>query len=434
MHLAEIFTDNMLLQRNKPIAVYGCGQGKGTIEFCGKTTEFESADECFTVYLPAEKEGGPYDMTVTLNGETTVYKNVLIGDVYIAAGQSNMEMVLRRIEDIENIPFDNVRLFTEPNNTNDDMTEFYHREALWKPCTVEAMREFTAIGYGVAQVLHQQTGVPIGIISCNKGASRVDAWTAPEIVETPEYQQMMTPCHADYNLCVYNQKSWLYLNKVMPIAPYTVSGVVWYQGESNRLRDEAVYYDKMLTAMIDNWRDIWHDENLPFYLIQLMPFDEDPANNAAWEIIRQKQEQVAKTVDNVHLATLVITGEHGNIHPAHKFTAAKQAANAILNSLYGFDTIPCGPILASAEKKAGEIVLSFEHNDGLYIKGDTLEDVFVYDAAGTEYPAVGRIEDGKLVITADADVREVAMGWRNNPTHNLYNSADFLASPFKIEV
>ena len=286
----------------------------------------------------------------------------------------------------------------------------------------------------MAQILHQQTGVPIGIISCNKGASRVDAWTAPEIVETPEYQQMMTPCHVDYRLCVYNQKSWLYLKKVLPIAPYTVNGVVWYQGESNRLRDEAVYYDKMLAAMIDNWRDIWHDEHLPFYLIQLMPFNEDPANNAAWEIIRQKQEQVAKTVDNVHLATLVITGEHGNIHPAHKFTAAKQAANAILNSLYGFDTIPCGPILASADKKAGEIVLTFEHSDGLHIKGDALEDVFVYDADGTEYPAVGRVEDDKLVITADADIREIAMGWRNNPTHNLYNSADFLASPFKIEV
>ncbi len=434
MKLAEIFNDNMLLQRNKKIAVYGFGQGKGTIEFCGKTTEFESSDERFTVYLPAEKEGGPYDMTVTLNGETTVYKNVLIGDVYIAAGQSNMEMVLRRIVDIENIPFDNVRLFTEPNNTNDDMSEIYHREAMWKPCTVEAMQEFTAIGYGVAQILHQQTGVPIGIISCNKGASRVDAWTDPAIVETPEYMQMMTPRHADYDLCVYNQKSWLYLNKVLPIAPYTINGVVWYQGESNRLRDEAVYYDKMLTAMIDNWRDIWHDENLPFYLIQLMPFDEDPKNNAAWEIIRQKQEQVAKTVDNVHLATLVITGEHRNIHPAHKFTAAKQAANAILNSIYGFNTIPCGPILKNAEKKASEIILTFDHSDGLYVKGDALEDIFVYDADGTEYPAVCRIENEKLIITDAADVKQVAMGWRNNPTHNLYNSADFLASPFKIEV
>lgn len=434
MKLAEIFTDNMLLQRNKKIAVYGFGQGKGTIEFCGKTTEFESSDERFTVYLPAEKEGGPYDMTVTLNGETTVYKNVLIGDVYIAAGQSNMEMVLRRIVDIENIPFDNVRLFTEPNNTNDDMSEIYHREAMWKPCTVEAMQEFTAIGYGVAQILHQQTGVPIGIISCNKGASRVDAWTDPAIVETPEYMQMMTPRHVDYDLCVYNQKSWLYLNKVLPIAPYTINGVVWYQGESNRLRDEAVYYDKMLTAMIDNWRDIWHDENLPFYLIQLMPFDEDPKNNAAWEIIRQKQEQVAKTVDNVHLATLVITGEHGNIHPAHKFTAAKQAANAILNSIYGFNTIPCGPILKNAEKKASEIILTFDHSDGLYVKGDALEDIFVYDADGTERPAVCRIENEKLIITDAADVKQVAMGWRNNPTHNLYNSADFLASPFKIEV
>ena len=149
---------------------------------------------------------------------------------------------------------------------------------------------------------------------------------------------------------------------------------------------------------------------------------------------RQKQEQVAKTVDNVHLATLVITGEHGNIHPAHKFTAAKQAANAILNSIYGFDTIPCGPILASADKKAGEVVLTFEHSDGLHIKGDALEDVFVYDADGTEHPAVCRVENDTLIVTADVDIKEIAMGWRNNPTHNLYNSADFLTSPFKIKV
>lgn len=433
MQLAEIFTDNMLLQRRKNIAVFGSGQGKGRIEFCGKVTEFESTEERFTVYLPSEEAGGPYDMTVTLDGETTVYKNVMIGDVYIAAGQSNMEMVLRRIVDIENIPSDNIRLFTEPHNTNDDMTEFYHREPQWKLCTVEAMQEFTAIGYGVASLLHQEVGVPIGVISLNKGASRVDAWTDPTVVETPAYQKWIETKHADYDLCIYNQKNWLFLNKVAPIIPYTVNGVLWYQGESNRLRDEAVYYDKMLTAMIENWRDLWQDK-LPFYVVQLMPFVEDPQNNAAWEIIRQKQELVAKTVDGVHLATLVNTGEHGNIHPAHKFLIARQVANAILNSLYGYNTIPCGPILESAEKKGTEIVLTFAHSEGLHIKGDTLEDVFVYDADGAEYPADCRIEGETLVITTAVDVKAVAMGWRNNPTHNLYNAADFLASPFKVNV
>lgn len=430
MRLSDIFTDNMILQQNKKIAIFGFGNGVGSVEFCEKKTEFKSKDDRFCVYLPPEKAGGPYDMTVTLDQEKIVLKNILIGDVFIAAGQSNMQMKLSEVVDIEKKTNFNIRFFTEPHDADRCMNTSYNQVG-WQVCD-DHISDFSAIGYGVAQLLSEKTDIPIGILSVNKGASRVDAWTAPEIVNTPEYEKMIVKKHQDYDVFGFNQDSWLYSNKLLPVVPFAVRGVLWYQGESNRCYDEGISYCKMFKTMVQNWRDLWND-NLPFYTVQLMPFDEDN-KIADWAIIRKNQELAAKTIENVYLTTLVNTDEEKEIHPTKKSMVCKALANAILNTLYGEAIEYCGPVFESYQHIENGVRISFSHNNRLTVKNSRLLDVYAYDNENNVHSTSAEIKNNALEITwqSEVEVKRITMGYCNSPRHNLYNSEGFLASPFEI--
>ena len=218
-------------------------------------------------------------MKVTLNGEERVLQDILIGEVYIAGGQSNMEFTLKETGDSERFSNGQVRFFTEPTDANEKL-EMTHRAVHWQLCEGDAADDFSAIGYYFAAALQKHIGVPVGIVSCCKGASRVDAWTAPESMQTQAYREWVAVRHGDYGYCKFNHDSWLYTNKLLPIAPFAAAGVLWYQGESNRAHEEGVHYAKMLEVMIHDWRRLWAYP-LPFYCVQLMPFAE-PEENADW--------------------------------------------------------------------------------------------------------------------------------------------------------
>ncbi len=431
MKLADIFTDNMVLQRDKKIAVFGEGIGNGKIEFCGKKTEFISEDERFCVYLPPESAGGPYSMRITLNGETVILQNILVGDVFLAAGQSNMELTCKDTEDIEIIPNDSIRFFTEGHNCNETLSEIYYNKTPWKMCNGQTAADFSAIGYCVAHILQETVGVPIGVVACNKGASRVDAWTKPEIVNKTEYQKMIEIKNNNYYMFHFNHDSWLYTNKLLPIVPYTVKGVLWYQGESNSQTDEGIYYCELLRIMIENWRELWND-NLPFYQVQLMPYSGEETD-IDMAVIRLQQALAAERIPNVFLTTLVNTNEANNIHPAKKAKISRALANSVLSSQYGYDMEYCGPVVNHIEKTKDAVILHFTHAEGLCIAGNKLQDVYLYDKNGIECAFDYKIEDDclKLFGPQVENSIEIYFGYRNSPEHNLYNSAGFLASPFK---
>lgn len=433
MKLAEIFNDNMVLQRDKEICIFGCGEGELIIGFCGKTYNFLSKTDKFCFYLPPHKAGGPYDMTLTLNGEKRVISNILIGDVYIAAGQSNMELTLKDTADIEYFNNENIRLFTEPNNVDEDNNPI-HNSADWIACEGKNANDFSAIGYYFANELQKHSGVPVGIISCSKGASRVDTWTAPEYVNQESYLAMQTVRCGDYDYYKFNQNSYLYLNKLLNIVPFTNSGVLWYQGESNRGIVESVYYAEMLRIMINNWREIWND-NLPFYIVQLMPYIDNP-EVSDWAMIRAQQEKVSKTVDNTYLVSLVNTGESDKIHPINKKVVSYELANAVKYAQFNEAVEYCGPVLEKYECSQKEIKLTFSHADGLYIKDEKLCDFYVYAQNGEELSYDIKIIDNHLLVllTSDKIPYKIALGYANAPEHNLYNSSGYLASPFELKL
>lgn len=433
MKLAEIFNDNMVLQRDKEICIFGCGEGELEIEFCGKVYNFISKGDNFKFYLPPHTAGGPYDMKLKLNGQERVIKNILIGDVYIAAGQSNIEFLLKETADIEYYDNQNIRFFTEPNSVDEDNNPI-HNSADWLICEDKAADDFSAIGYYFANELQKYSGVPVGVISCSKGASRVDAWTSPEFVSTKRYEEMQKVRHNDYHYYKFNHNSYLYNNKLLNIVPFANSGVLWYQGESNRGNEESVYYAEMLQIMINNWRKIWND-NLPFYIVQLMPYSERP-EIADWAMIRSQQEKVAKTVDNTYLVTLVNTGESNEIHPINKKTVSYELANAVKYAQFKEEVEYCGPILEKYEYLEKEIKLTFSHADGLNFKGEKLCDFCVYAQNGKGLSFDVKILDNWLSVflTDDEIPYRITLGYANAPEHNLYNSSGYLASPFELKL
>ncbi len=425
MKLAAIFTDHMVLQRDCPIALFGEGAGHGTAALNGATIEFQ-ADGKFLAYLPAMPAGGPYDLTVTIGDESITFTDVLIGDVYLAGGQSNMQFRVEESVDIPRIGNPRVRHFREGHFADENRVESYDFTP-WQIATEENLEHFSAIGYDVGRMLCEELNIPIGIISCNIGASRVDAWTAPEIVNTPAYQQMLGEKHWDWHCYKFNQESWCYLNKLLPIVPYTLCGVLWYQGESNRLEEEAVNYHTLLTHLIANWRDLWQKE-LPFYIVQIAPHNDGDWND--WPHIRQAQERVTKEVANTYLCTLNHTGEADNIHPTKKHHLAVELTNAVLANAFGYDVEYCGPVYDKVEKTGDGVTITFTHADGLHFDGDPA-DLTVYDAEGNPLPYTAAIEGNALHLTADG-ISRIELGFCNSPTHNLYNGCGYLTSPFQI--
>ncbi len=425
MKLAAIFTDHMVLQRDCPIALFGEGVGHGTATLNGTVTAFD-ADGKFITYLPAMPAGGPYELTVTIGDESVTFTDVLIGDVYLAGGQSNMQFRVEESVDIPRIGNPRVRHFREGHFADENRNESYNYTP-WQIATEDALLQFSAIGYDVGRMLCEELDVPVGVISCNIGASRVDAWTAPTIVETDEYQQLLGNKHWDWHCYKFNQGSWCYLTKLLPIVPYTVCGVLWYQGESNRHPEEAVHYHTLLGKLIANWRDLWQKE-LPFYLVQIAPFADSLEND--WPHIRQAQERAAKEIPNTYLCTLTHTGESDNIHPTKKHSLAVELKNAVLANAFGYDVEYCGPVYDTVEKAADGVTITFTHADGLHFDGDPA-DLKVYDIEGNPLPFTAAIEGNTLHITADGITR-IELGWQNACTHNLYNEAGCLASPFQI--
>lgn len=426
MKLAEIFSDNMVLQRGKPIAVFGEGEGKGYIDFCGKTTTFENENGKFCIYLPCEEAGGPYNMTVCLNDEITEYKNILIGDVFMAAGQSNMEFTTSETIDIEIIENSNLRLFTEPHFPDNEAV-ITHHSAQWNIATKDNILKFSAIGYKVGDILEKSLHIPIGIVSCNKGASRADTWTDPKIADTDEYKKLIPKKGETCKMYKFNVGSFLFENKLSYIIPYTMKGVLWYQGESNGRRGDAENYKTILSLMINNWRDLFGD-NLPFYCVQIMPY----IWGEQWEAVRKGIEEVAKTVDNVYMTTLVNTGESDQIHPKKKNTVAVMLANAVLTTIYGRDLPYSGPVFNDCILKSDHAEINFIFRDGLHFDGEP-KDIYVTYQNGETEEAECKIRRNKLFVMLKGEkVTKIAMGYCNVPCHNLYNSAGYLASPFEI--
>ena len=504
LRTASIFQNNMMLQRGKTVSVWGEGtpgaevcakiQGKEGKTFVGKDGKWMLGIEELTA---SEEEC----LVIECGEEKLIYKDVAVGEVWVAGGQSNMEFWMRyekhREEEFENCPHQSLRFFDVPEICYErQLEEFdYSRQGVWREAvSKEELEYFSADGYYFQKEIQKELRVPVGVIGCNWGGTISRAWMNPETVKkvgaawmhdyedtiaemdmeaywkkqhgnpmndrgnpfadafgefvlprTPERNELeaffgnMSSDLQEYpgTLLPQSIPGSLYESMLKMIAPYSIRGFLWYQGESDDVPGKNVLYKEMLTGLISDWRTLWGDIKLPFLFVQLPGFRKwlmDETENQ-YPIIRKCQQQVADTVENAYLCSISDAGEEVDIHPKNKKIVGERLALLAKNYVYH---IPCmceAPRAIKAEKEGSIIKVRFDHAaDGLKIKGEKLNALEVF-ADGIPVVFEADVEGNQLKISLKEATEEkikICFAQTSWFLVNLYNMADVPAVPFEI--
>lgn len=499
MRVSKLFSDYAVFQRNKPIKIWGEGEGVASATLNGHTVHTVCRNGLWKLSLPPMQAGGPYDLILKDDKEQIVLSQICIGDVWLAAGQSNMEHITMLtydgFEDAESLGNNsNIRFFTVPRKTrNTDCCANWHFETVepvdtpWQVCTPEAALHFSAIGFRFAAYLQENKNIPVGIISVNWGGTPAESWieesaffAEPELCElrdkyyntlekldlneytksVDDYQELMGKRieNVSARSCVEEKGiEWLartspfewppepsfgpyscrwvgvlFESMIKPILPYSVSGVLWYQGESNVSNRQ--YYFKLFSKLVECWRKGFED-NLPFFTVQIAPFGY-AFKEGCTQLVAQ-QIKAAKEIDNVYLITSNDIGEKDNIHPLNKKCISERLFLAAKNAVYGENVEYCGPVFEKAVLEKGNYVrVSFTHADsGLLSRGD-IENLYLKGENGEYKPAKSKIEGSELVVWSPEIVcpTEIKMAFDNTDIITLYNNDGFVATPFYSEI
>lgn len=478
----SLFSDHMVLQRGVSVPVWGtAGEGEEvTVQFNGQKVSAKTKDGKWMVKLNPLKEGGPYAMTIS--GENIVTLNdILVGEVWVCSGQSNMERQLGpRTGQKPIINWENERdAANYPQIREYHVTRGYSQEpvadagAKWVICSPATVSDFSAVGYFFARNLHKRLNVPVGVLFTSVGGTPAEHWTSRAILEgnpelavlIDEYNKRVSEFPAkleEYKrdeatlLAKFKQDSLeavkagkpapkkpgkpadpavtgfisgLYNKMIVPIVPYAIKGFTWYQGESNNGR--AKQYQTLLPAMIENWRKDWNNNDLPFLIVQIAPH-----KNMAPEL-REAQLLTVKKTPNTALIVTTDCGDSADIHPADKKPVGDRlslAANAIA---YREKLEYSGPMYESVKMKDGKATLTFSHvGRGLRAKGGDLTGFTIAGADKQFVPAQAVISGDKIIVSSPGVIAPLAVryGWANVPNGNLYNADGLPASPFRTDV
>lgn len=499
--LHGLFTDNMVLQQGMKVPIWGWADDGEiiTIEFRNQKISTTAKDGKWMVRLDKLRAAGPSDLTVVSSRagpdrDSITLKNVLVGEVWIASGQSNMEWPLRASlapeAAIAQSANPMIRLYTVPKNKAAEPQD--NVKASWQECGPDTVPSFSAVAYYFAKNLQWSLGVPIGIIHTSWGGSPVEVWIREEILTAnPEWKQDILDAYAGQvvkaqeALEQFEREAaeakrdnkpftrrrpglpWkpceLYNGMIAPLIPYAIKGAIWYQGESNAGR--AHQYRTLFPAMIKNWRRDWDEGDFTFLEVQLAPFMavKSEPGDSAWAELREAQLLATRTLPKVGLAVITDVGEEKDIHPKNKEVVGDRLALAARHLAYGQKLVWSGPALRHMGIRDNEVVLSFNHiGSGLVGRKPVVRTWKVTDSPdrppltfNTEsgllsWPLDGfaicgedrrwvwadtRIEGDKVIVSALEVAKPVAVryGWADYPVVNLYNAEGLPASPFRTD-
>lgn len=472
----------MVLQQKKTIPVWGkADPGESVTVTLGDVSRKATAcgEGRWRVDLPKMKAGGPYELKIKGAGNSLLFSDVLVGEVWIGSGQSNMQWTVadsnNAEREIANAQYPKIRLFdvkrTVATSPQDDCT------GEWKVCSPETLPSFSAVLYYFGRELHQQLNdMPMGLIHTSWGGTPAESWTSRPMLESdphlaglvrkwdktladyPQakaaYDEALAVWEAEAEKAKAEGKeepkkpkapegpdhpwlaSGLYNAMIAPLVPYAIQGAVWYQGESNANR--AYQYRTLFPAMINDWRNAWGQGNFSFYFVQLANFTqvkEEPADSD-WAELREAQTMTL-SLKKTGMATIIDIGEADDIHPRNKQDVGKRLAFNALAKDYGKQIIFSGPMYKNMQIRNGAIVLSFNHAHGGLRAADN-GDLTGFAIAGSDKKFVwaDAVVRGKTVVVSSPDVKEpvaVRYAWANNPVCNLVNGAGLPASPFRTD-
>ena len=333
MELNLLFRNGMVLAAGKPIRIFGKGCGLARVRLLDLCAECESQGDDWMVELPPQPYGGPYTLTVELNGGMTEITDVWVGEVLLLHGQSNMKFMLEE----SNYPTDRyeneerLRLFSLEYPT--EACPFERADG-WVHCTAENAGKWSAIGYHVGLRLARELGCAVGMLAATQGASVIQSWLPEGTEERLGISLLPEQRHIDYSYPAYsawNRDGLLYHFAIEPIMPYAFTQVLWYQGESNTTEAEGAVYDRLLTALIEQRRRDFDDEALSFVVVQIADYHK--RNDEGWRAVQRAQVRVGERVAGVCTVISRDVCENDNIHPATKAVLSDRICDVILKKM-----------------------------------------------------------------------------------------------------
>jgi sialate O-acetylesterase len=416
IRLPAIFGDNMVLQQQAKVPVWGWTTPGSAIKLKtswdhGKYLALADKDGKWIIHVLTPKAGGPYEISIS-DGKLLVLKNILIGEVWLCSGQSNMGMTIRGKL---NSPVNGSNEVIASANSNPDL-RFYTVEPAysvapkincqgrWSECNSETVSDFSAVAFFYGQYLTRTLHVPIGLINCSYGGSMIHAWMSPNMLNEIEKAPKLDS--AKINSKTPQKSPTVLFNAMLsPIIGYRIKGCIWYQGESDRGNP---LYEALFPAMVKGWRTLWGVGDFPFYYAQIAPLEVWGENNA---LMRETQLKAAKEIPNSGMAVLMGLGEKDNIHPAEKRTVAQRLAYWALAKTYHMKNLACNsPELNIMTISNDTVKLTFNYAPlGLSSFGKELDD---FEIAGEDqkfYRAKAKITLTGVTLTCEEVQKPVAV-------------------------
>jgi len=470
--LPSVLADHMVFQRNEPVHVWGnASAGEAvSVRFRGEVRN-TTADELgrWQVSLPPGAAGGPFAMQIQ-GTNSIVFSDVLVGDVWVASGQSNMEFALKGAAnadaELRSADHPRIRLFQVEKNSSDYALEDVHAKT-WAACSADSAADFSAVAYFFAREIEQDQKVPVGIIESDWGGTPAEAWTSmraiaveaslmplfahwaretdqqsADLLEWDRQQKESDAARAagkpepkyPWHPELRSQKpSGLYNAMIAPLTPFPIRGVIWYQGESNTDPERAPLYASLLQAMIRDWRTRWAVGDFPFLIVQIANWNTSP--DSMWPEVRNAERQTL-SLRQTGLAVTIDIGDPVNIHPTDKQDVGKRLALAARAIAYGEQIEYSGPLYRQTVREGSNLRILFDHaGSELVSKGGDLQG---FEVAGSDrkfVPAKARVDGATVVASSDSVPAPIYVryGWAGNPQCNLYNADGLPASPFESD-
>lgn len=478
--LPAIFGDQMVLQRDVPVPVWGWADpGEEVSVSIAKQTKTTTAGKDGKWSVKLDKLTAGDALTLTVKGKNTIaIKDVLIGEVWLASGQSNMAMAVQRADNFEKekaaADLPRIRMFTV--RSGPAKTPQSDCQGQWVVCKPETVGTFSATAYFFGRELHRQLDVPVGLINSSVGGTTIEAWTSGDAMDSvkelaPIFAQWdkrakehnPEKAKAEYELALKewmraaalaktdgkpaprrppapvhpredrNHPANLFNGKIAPLVPFAVRGAIWYQGEANTRPDLAPLYRTQLPLLIKDWRSRWGQGDFPFAWVQLPNYG---AGGRSWPVVREAMLQTLQ-VPNTGMAVTLDVGDPKDIHPTNKQDVGKRLALWALAKVYDKQGPSSGPLPAGHDAGDGKITVRFQHADGdLVAKGGELKGFLIAGEDRKWHPAKAVIEGKATVVVSSPEVKKpvaVRYAWENNPVATLFNGAGLPASPFRTD-
>ncbi|MCD2423067.1 sialate O-acetylesterase [Niabella pedocola] len=450
--VAKIIGHDMVLQQGQPLPVWGQAKAGGVITVRFKKQQQETTADGsgnWKIVLKPEKASfEPAVLDIRSGHETIRLQNILVGEVWLCSGQSNMEFAMRKIgklqpppgahwpvDELETAHNAHIRIFlVERKKMAPDSTH-----SGWNVAEGTALRSFSAAGYFFAKELQAKLKVPVGVISAAIPGSRIEPWMPREAFITLEFfREQKDSTHK-----IDGDPGKFYTTMIEPLIPFALKGFLWYQGESNCFLNERLQYSYKMKALINYWRKQWNNKQLPFYYVQIAPYYYSKATDRPYTVYSEPefweaQAAVLKMPHTAMISTLDLNDDPADLHPVNKWDLGKRLAGTALSATYKVSTVAAmGPVFKSAVKKGNTFVIDFDHKGkGLMSKdGTTLQGFEVENEKGVYTKAAAFIKDNKVWVHAAGVTapQAVRYAWREDAPPALYNKDGLPALPFRTD-